>query len=158
MTKPTNAHYIIFIYQRIMDNLLHTLFVYFQVGDIIHAMYINRSLQTIINYKFSICILNCFMYSKPCIFKTWYFTSLHWFTDFCNISVQPFIVTRLPEDGHLSGRNTLEAHYVYHILWNTSVYLLALLPRLIFTSVCFETYEHDIQFIDVWHIARFWWQ
>jgi hypothetical protein len=41
---------------------------------------------------------------------------LNWFTIFCNISVQPFFVTRLSEDGHLSGRNTLEAHYIYNIL------------------------------------------
>ena len=120
-----------------MDNIPHTFFCYFQDGDILPAMYINRSVHTIINHKLSICILNCLMYSKLCIFKTWYFTSVHWFTNFCNISVQPSYVTHLPEDGHLSGRNTLEALliYSYNILSNTYVHFLALLPCLIFTSV-----------------------
>jgi hypothetical protein len=130
VTKPTSAHYINFIYQCIMDNLVHTLFVYFQDGDILHVMYINNSLNTIINHKFSICILNCFVYSKTCIFKTWYFKSVHWFTNLCNISKQPPLVTHLTEDGHLRDRNTLESHCVYNILSNTYVHLLALLPCL----------------------------
>ena len=132
-----------------VDNLVHTLFVYFQDGDILHAMYINHSLHTIINHKFSICILNCLMYPKSCIFKTWYFTSVHWFTNFCNISVQPFFVTHLPEDGHLSGRNTSEAHYVYNILSNIYVHLLVLLTCLIFKSVRFETYEHGLYYVQI---------
>ena len=49
VTKPTNAHYIIFIYQCIIDNLAQNLFVYIQDGDI---LYVNRSLHIIItNFK-----------------------------------------------------------------------------------------------------------
>ena len=36
---------------------------------------------------------------------TQYFTSVHCFTNFCNISMYPSFVTHLPEDGHMSGRN-----------------------------------------------------
>jgi hypothetical protein len=35
--------------------------------------------------------------------------------------VQPSFVTHLPEDSHLSGRNTLESHYVYNIHPNTCI-------------------------------------
>jgi len=74
---------------------------------------------------FLICILNL-----SCIFKTLCFTSVHWFKNFCNISMYPSCVTHLPDDG--SGDwNMLEVYYVYNILSYTYMRLLLLLPYLI---------------------------
>jgi len=55
------------------------------------------------------------IYFKPRIFKTYYFTSVHWFTNFCNTLVYPSFIMHLPDDGQKSGRNMKEEHCVYNI-------------------------------------------
>ena len=55
------------------------------------------------------------MYFKPYMFKTKYFTSVHCFTNFCNISIPASFVMHLPEDGHKSSRNIQEVSLSYII-------------------------------------------
>jgi len=43
------------------------------------------------------------MYFKPCII--FHILSVHWFKNFCNISMYLSFVMHLPEDGHMSARN-----------------------------------------------------
>jgi len=47
--------------------------------------------------------------------KTQYSTSVHCFTNFCNISISASFVMHLPEDGHKSSRNIQEVSLPYLI-------------------------------------------
>jgi hypothetical protein len=46
-------------------------------------------------------------FGKPCN-DVKYFTFVHWFTNFSNISMYSVFVRHLPEDGHTSDRNIQE--------------------------------------------------
>jgi hypothetical protein len=52
--------------------------------------------------------------------------TVHWFTNFCDMSMYESFVMHLPEEGHMSGRNMLEVYFVYNICSCTYVHLLVL--------------------------------
>jgi len=66
------------------------IFLSFQDGDALHTTCLYHSIHTTNSHKFFICILKFNMYFKPCIFKTQYFTYVHWFT---NLSISRCIHT-----------------------------------------------------------------
>ena len=76
------------------------------------------------------------MYFKPRIFRTQYFTSVHQLTNISNISMYPFCVTHLPEDGHMCGRNMQEVYCVYNILSYSYMHLLVSLLYLVTVQIC----------------------
>jgi hypothetical protein len=53
--------------------------------------------------------------------------------NFCSISMYLFFITHLPEDGHISARNTRELYSVYNTLLYTYVHLLVLIWYFFFT-------------------------
>ena len=72
------------------------------------------------------------MYFKPRVFRTQYFTSVHQFTNICNISMYPSCVTLLPENGHMCGRNMQQVYCVYNI----HVHLFVSLLYLVTVQIC----------------------
>jgi hypothetical protein len=49
--------------------------------------------------------------------------SVHAFTNFCSVSIYPFFVIYIPEDGHKSGRNMWQEYYIYNIILDTFIHL-----------------------------------
>jgi hypothetical protein len=62
----------------------------------------------------------------PRVFKMQYLTPVHWFRNFCDISMYPSFAARLLEDGQMNGRNMYEVYHIYNILPYTDVHLLDL--------------------------------
>jgi hypothetical protein len=84
----------------------------------IHATYLCTSLVTRYNRS---------QIFKLCIIKTWYLASVHWFTNFCNISIYPPCVTHPSEHGETCTRYIMfiSFHTLMWICWFPLQYPIA---------------------------------